>query len=72
MNTTLTSKQNEVEHLEAVRASLKEHEDRVYASGEVAPAYVWIDKAMVKGKQYARLRSDRSMPEWGDKKLLIS
>lgn len=60
---------NETEHLEVVQASLRQLEDRISASGPVAPANIWIDKSFVKGKQYARLRCDRPLPEWGGKKL---
>ncbi|NET31352.1 MAG: hypothetical protein F6K19_05040 [Cyanothece sp. SIO1E1] len=50
-----------LDQLCATLSSLQKLEAQVQASGEAAPANIWIDTPTVKGKQYARLRSDRPL-----------
>lgn len=50
-----------IEALEAMLSELRQQEDRIRNSGDVAPANCWIDCYSVEKRSYARLRSDRPM-----------
>jgi len=70
MSTILAKNLKNAELLETVLDSLRQQGEEIRATGLVAPPHVWIDKTCVKGKHYVRLRSDRAIPEWGDRSFL--